>query len=455
MLTGSKFYNNSSFWFLVIAIFVRLNPYIAELSYIMLAVYANFGKSQAIKALVLTYFFTMINSSIAPNIPLISLLRYLVIFAAFLSVFLRTSFLKFDHFSLFTIGFVIFIIIHSILFSQFPDVSIFKITSWIIVVITLLKAWSGLNELDYNELQNWIVKSLLVFALLSLPTIFIPEIGFARNTMGFQGLLNHPQSFGVTIALLTAILLGELIGQSRPSWSLIITVILLFWMILISQTRTAGLGLFLALGITLLFFFIFGFLKKKSYLPIFKSKRLFIVFFISVLLLIIFSKEIFVFFNTFISKTEVGLTSIIEIYKISRGVLFEPMIENINKNFMTGIGFGVASDPLDMIIQRDPFLNLPISAPTEKGIVFIMMMEELGFFGFILFIIWISIIFIKAINNGLKAVILVVTIFLLNLGEAVLFSPGGLGLLVLILLTSAVTKPTLSPNLPKLAHSKN
>jgi membrane-anchored protein YejM (alkaline phosphatase superfamily) len=96
-----------------------------------------------------------------------------------------------------------------------------------------------------------------------------------------------------------------------------------------------------------------------------------------------------------------------------------------------------------MIIERVTFLNLPISAPTEKGIIYISILEELGIFGFILFIMLIFILFYKAIIYNMSSIIVFIVILLSNIGEATFFSIGGLGLLNLIFLTLIITRPKL------------
>jgi len=120
------------------------------------------------------------------------------------------------------------------------------------------------------------------------------------------------------------------------------------------------------------------------------------------------------------------------------------MIANIVVKPFTGIGFGIASDYLSMDIVRDPILGLPISAPIEKGVTPLMVLEEVGIIGFILFAIWIWILIRRSIVNGASAFLVMTTLLLLNLSEATLFSPGGAGLLILILLSSSATKPRVS-----------
>ena len=243
----------SSFWFPLIAIFFRINTNTADLSYLILAIYALFGKQQVIQALILSWFFTIINP-IAPNVELKSLFRYVVIFSCFFTIYLKTSFTKFDYLTLFTLFFGMFILFHSFFFSKVPDVSILKILSWMIVMILLLKAWSDLDFKEHQDMQKWVVKFLVLIALVGLPTFFIKEIGYQRNFSGFQGILNHPQALGITISLLSSILIGELFSQKKPSFLIFTIIIICCLMIILSKTRTAGLSLVLAIGISLGFF---------------------------------------------------------------------------------------------------------------------------------------------------------------------------------------------------------
>jgi len=447
MLTIDKpsyaIFSYSSFWVPLIAILARLNPSTAEISFFIIAAYALLGKQQAIQALALLFLFTMISSGIAPDTEYSSLIRYIVVFSAFLSIFFRISFLKYHPIALYTLGLAGFILIHSLFFSKLADVSILKIVNWTIVVITLLKAWGELNELEHERIKKWVTRFFLFISLSSLPFLFIPEIGYRNNQSGFQGVLNHPQAFGILIALVAAIFFGHLFEKNKSSWSLVSILFLLCLLIFLSKSRTASLSLFIGLFISLLFFFIISFLRKKYVLTIFRSKLYFFILFL--MLFLLFISGIIEPINNFLFEKNISnINNLFESYKESRGILFQPMIENINKNFITGIGFGIASDPLSMNIQLDPFLNLPISAAVEKGTVYIAILEELGIFGFILFVMWVFILFYKAAIHSLGSMIILITILLINIGEAVLFSIGGIGLPVLILLTSIITRPKLS-----------
>lgn len=450
MLTVSKTSFYIFFGFPVVAIFARLNPITAELSYLLIAGYAVLGERQLIQSLILSFIFTMINPTMAPNVEYQSLLKYLVIYSSFLSIFLRRNFLKFNGLLFFTLILAFLIIVHSIFFSQAADVSVFKIINWTVVVVTLLKAWSGLNELDHKQILFWIEMILIFILVLSIPTIFIPEVGYARNGTGFQGVLSHPQVFGIVVAILSILIIAKIMEKRKPELNLIFVFFLSLFFLYLSGARTAGLSLILAISLNIIIYLIYSLFKKKNFLFALKSKRAFLIYFISIITLLLFGENV----SSFLEKSSVNTESIFLIYLESRGVLFEPMLNNINNNFFTGIGFGVASNISEFYIQRDPFFNLPISAPIEKGLLPLMIFEELGIFGFILFFVWFCILFSKAFKRSLQASFIFIFIILINLGEAILLSPGGLGLLILILLTSVVAKPGTSSNLVVSTYSK-
>ena len=107
---------------------------------------------------------------------------------------------------------------------------------------------------------------------------------------------------------------------------------------------------------------------------------------------------------------------------------------------MQGIGFGLAADTSTMEVQRMPFLDLPTSASVEKGVMPLAVLEELGLPGFLAVAAWLVMLLRRSARGGLIATAVFCTAVLTNMGEAMLFSPGGMGLLVLVLMCWAATK---------------
>ena len=125
--------------------------------------------------------------------------------------------------------------------------------------------------------------------------------------------------------------------------------------------------------------------------------------------------------------------SIVQGYEKSRGGLIDAMLRNISSTPLQGIGFGIASNPDEMVVQRDPVLGLPTGAVIEKGVLPIAVLEEIGLFGFVLFAVWVVMVIQRSARAGFAQFAVCMTALLLNLGECTLFSPGGMGLLSLIL----------------------
>src|SRR5690606_8938271 len=114
-----------------------------------------------------------------------------------------------------------------------------------------------------------------------------------------------------------------------------------------------------------------------------------------------------------------SVESFAEAYSKSRGGLIDRMFENINENPLTGIGFGIASIPEEMNIERDPVFGLPIGAAIEKGVMPIALIEELGAPAAIIVAIWIFILIRRAAFNSVTALSVSVTVLLINMGENV------------------------------------
>jgi hypothetical protein len=140
--------------------------------------------------------------------------------------------------------------------------------------------------------------------------------------------------------------------------------------------------------------------------------------------------------DVYISKSgRADATSIAEAYEVSRGPKIEDMWVNIQDKPFLGIGFGIASKPEQMLVVRDPLLGLPISAAVEKGVLPVAVLEELGALGLQLVALWLwNLIRRAARRGGFTSLTVLFVALLINMGESVLFSPGGMGLLVLIMI---------------------
>lgn len=410
----------------------------AGASYLVLAALALFGRRQVIQALFLSWFFTMLSPGIAPEASGAAAGRYAVLFAAAASVALHNGFLirhmRMRPFTLTTILLGLFIIAHSLAFSPIMDVSILKALSWMVAMTTIISAWLGLEAEQRENMAGQIFRGLVAILVVSLPLAVLP-VGYLRNGSGFQGILNHPQAFGPTMALLGAWAASRLLGEVRPPWIIVGLAGAALAVVLMSEARTAGVAMLVGVGLSVILAPGFAGRSIGRMVPGLRSARVWSVLFVVVMGGLALAPAVGGMAQQFISKSgRAEGASIFEIYEKSRGVLIYPMLENIKEHPLTGIGFGIASEPSSMIVLRDPVLGLPVGASIEKGVVPLAILEELGAFGAILVAIWVFLLLRGSARGGLAPFAVCLTVLLLNMGEATLFSPGGLGLLPMVLL---------------------
>lgn len=420
------------------------SPSTANVSFFLLAAYAMLGRKEAIQALAMCWLFTMISPSIAPSASLGSVGRYAVFFAAFGSVFFRSGVFS-SGFSITkpvsaTISLGAFLAVHSLILSPIPDVSILKAISWTLVTATLLSAWGQMDIKDEQQLFKQLYYGLVVIMLVSIPLVVLP-LGYLRNGTGFQGILNHPQAFGPTMAILGALAGSRLLAQRKPSWGYLSVFASCLVLILLSEARTAGLALIAGLVVGFVAVPWLSGTKTTNIVPGLKSRRLWGGVSVALILGLIFSPLIYQKASNFISKSGRAGESmtIAEAYDKSRGGLIDKLITNIEEHPFTGIGFGIASNPFEMIIERDPVIGLPIGASIEKGVLPLAVVEELGFIGAFLVFMWFWMVVKRAGLNGFTPLALTATALLLNMGENTFFSPSGFGGLLLIFVSWACT----------------
>lgn len=420
-------------WLSATLIFVINNVYLVNFIYLILAFYASLGKSQALKAIFLTWFISILNPSLSQIEEVQRLDRYLVLFVAFFSVFIRTN-LKIDKISFYTILFTLFVSFHSFIFSYLPSVSFLKIFIWMIVVLTLIEGWSNLTLNEFKHLDKWLLNFYIIIIYFSLALHFFSNIGYVVNASLFQGIFNHPQTFGLTISVLTIIFLRKLIYQSEYRVFYFITISICVYLLFISGSRVSFISTLLIFIIHLLYYLFFKFPFNKN------NNRNFISFIIIVFL--IFSVFLIpIDLNNFLIKSRyLENVNFINMYLDSRSILINPMLENIKDYFMFGIGFGLDSDLSNQNIKYDPLFNLPISLPVEKGVMPLMILEGIGIFGLIIFLFWFFLLFKRIGKSDFVAKLLILNILLLNMVEATFFSMGGSGLFHLLVIFSLFKK---------------
>lgn len=410
----------------------------ADLSYLALAFYALAGRPHALRALAMSWLFTMISPGIAPDAAYAAIGRYAVLGGAVLSMLLHGGLFRGSPrgggIVLATMLLGLLLILHSNFFSPMADVSVLKAVSWAVAMTTIFAAWTGLSQTERVTVTAELFGLLVLVLLASLPLIVLP-LGYLRNGTGFQGILNHPQAFGPTMALLGSWATARLLAEHRPAWSSVAFLGLCLFAVLASEARTAGFAMVLGVGLSVLAAPGLSGKPMRRLLPGLRSPRLWTALFAALLGGLMLAPVIAQRFDQYIRKSgRAEVETFLQAYDLSRGRLMDRMWENIAERPLTGSGFGIASEPALMIVTRDPILGLPIGASIEKGVLPLAIVEEIGIAGSLLMGMWLFRLMRGSARGGVASFSVSLTALLLNLGEATLFSFGGFGLLLLLLL---------------------
>ncbi len=331
-----------------------------------------------------------------------------------------------------------FIVVHAIFVSPILDVSVLKALTWTVAFATLLSAWTGMSANERQLLERQIFFALIFLMLVSLPLLGT-GLGYLRNGVGFQGILGHPQAFGPVMALLAAWLGSQILEQRRAPLYVFVLFFMAVTLIVLSATRTAGLALVLGLGTAVLAGRVIARRRFRDYLPGLRDARVRWILFVTIVGFIVTSPFWGSHLGAYIAKGTTHAT-VANAYDESRGFLIEEMLSNIREHPLRGIGFGIASDPSDMVVDRDSVLGLPTGAPIEKGVTYLAIWEEVGLFGFLLVLAWLWMVVHRAARyGGIAALAVCLTALFMNFGESTLFSPGGMGMLPLILIAWAAS----------------
>lgn len=436
--SGTRSVWQGTYFPLLVALLLRIaSGPTASVGYMVLAVFALCGRVQAILALTFSWLFTMINPELVSEGSAEGIGRYAVMAGAAASaVFRGNLFAKHtprQSFITATVLLGIFLCLHSILFSPIPDVSILKAVSWAVTMTSLLSLWYGLEPEEVEATANHIFGGLVWTMILSLPLLNSPS-GYVRNGTGFQGVLNHPQVFGSTMALLGSWSGARMLAERRPEWRMIVLTGGSLVLVFLSEARTGGLAMILGLSFSLLLSPAFAGRSLLQMAPGIRHWRVWTLILGGLVGSLLTASAFSEVIAHFLSKSgRSGADNLFDAYDGSRGILIDPMLANIANDLFRGIGFGIASDPMAMVVERDPTFGLPIGASIEKGVAPLAILEEVGLFGAVLVALWLFGLLRKGALGGLMPFAVCLTALALNMGENTLFSPGGHGLLMMVL----------------------
>ncbi len=389
---------------------------------ILLCLWTLFGPRQAIQALSLNYIILFLNPGIFHHPAELGILRWLILFLAGLRVLPAASSSAWRY----IFPLVLFLLVVTALAgitSRDFIVSFLKVTIFSYTAATVLTAYDSISEKDREQLKVWFLSLTAVVVVLSLPTIVL---SVAYKGAGFQGIFTHPQTFGTFLAPSASYLFARLLLHKGPHsrWLWVLGTICTA-MIVLSRARTGMLAILLGLAATM----VFGiFTSRREIMQLVPGSTLLKVgASIAVLIILVaassvFSKRV----EGFWLKGEKG-KSVEQAFYSSRGAGMAWQWKHFLQQPLTGIGFGVdvgRIDPRNTVT----FLGIPVSASVEKGFLPVAVLEEIGLIGLAVFIPFFLLLILGTFSQrdiGLIAMCL--SCLLINIGEAVFFSPGYLG----------------------------
>jgi hypothetical protein len=419
----------------VLLVALAAHPYAPTIALILLSAWSLGGAKQAIQALSLVVLIKFLNPAIYQFEGPLALWAWIAPAVAGLRIFVENLRIKSKRHPVipWLLLFSSMVFLSSLFFSHHSVVSIFKVMSFTFVSAAILIGFkvTASRSVDWTP---WFLGLWIGVVALSAPTLLFPDIGFRTNGTGFQGILNHPQTFGVFLAPMVAWLTGTLLfTPSKRAYWLYVATPAAWTFLFLTAARTALIAV-VAGFVVILFVALLnrpqwrksirkGVLRPASALLAFAILSLFL------LEPSLLAETVYRFVRKGDSQATVA-----ESFESSRGRGIAGQWLTFNAYPVFGIGFGVSLDSSFKPIM-DPFTGLPLSAPVEKGFLPTAVLEETGIFGAIFFI---PFLFSLITHVFSKTEIVLPWVFLaslfVNTGEMIFFSVGGLGLYTWLLM---------------------
>lgn len=401
--------------------------------YVMLLAWALRGPRQAIEALSLSWLLTFLNPGLFYVSGMSEVLRWLVVAAALgtmvLRLLLREATLPRAWF--WVLGFVVTgssLAVHT---SYALDVSLFKLVSFFMGASAVLLGFHFTRH-EGAYWRSWFFILFAAVVVIGFPLIVHP-LGYTRNGRGFQGLTGQPQTYTLLLGPFNAWLFAQLVTRRERRTSVWLLLGIGVVSLIATGGRTGVVAAVAGLGIAAVWWAITGRVRVALPRP-----------WIALALLAMAAGGIWVARDLdsatrstmdflFKGRAEAGLD---KAFYASRGFLIEASMENFRQNPMTGIGFGLASDPASLIVKRDPLLGLPTGASVEKGFTAVAVLEEVGVLGTAVFLMMLAALMRPVFARGARfpAAVLALSALMLNFGEGIFFALGGSGMLVWLLI---------------------
>ncbi|MBL7978417.1 MAG: O-antigen ligase family protein [Bacteroidetes Order II. Incertae sedis bacterium] len=353
------------------------------------------------------------------------LLRYLITFVFFGRLLLhkfRSGELKLQQNTVRFGAFIGLILLFSVA-GLLPLVSVLKLLLLYIVVFIFFESVmytnQGLGEFMFHTFLAIIIGSWFIYD----QHVFVEQWKVYQS--GSSGIFSHPQTFGIISAVIFVYFMVRFIDERK--YFFVIMALLTGILIVLSEARTALLSAVIAIGLAYL---IFNSSLIESMRKILKMPGVLLASVVGLIFIISYSEVITNGVVEFVKKNQkMDSVSIIESYNKSRGDLIEKSLTAFSASPLIGSGFGLTFPIEEGRLVRSEWLwNMPISYSVEPGNLYIAFFAEAGILGGIALFILIGFLFWSIYQKREPILMAIfITILLVNLAEACLLAPNGVG----------------------------
>lgn len=365
----------------------------------------------ALKILNLITLRTVINDGVAINISSLQSLKWAIIFVC--SFYLLAAYSKLDARKRKQVKWMFFFlslfafsnIITAYFWSSLPLVAVAKLISYVVVFAGIVVG-IGYTSGKFNWLK-WITPWFYLLLGLSILTLPFKSISYQVNGWSFQGIINHPNMFGI-IALISVclILTNKLCDMYKNKYVFFLMLPIAVGLLFLSNSRTSFFGCLVLIG----FYLIITLKKQLTYLKV-------AIFSFVIALILLASSYIFDILYDFLLKGQTQNEIL-----LSRESQIDGLMNNFYTNPFMGTGFSIPYIPY----YRSYSFNM--DSIVESGNLILAVLSFSGVIGFVLFCSFMFLIFISNLKQVGNNILLFFTPILISMGEMVFFSSNNVGI---------------------------
>ncbi|MCL4841084.1 MAG: hypothetical protein KJZ79_04565 [Bryobacteraceae bacterium] len=410
-----------------------------------LSAWALRGTKHAVQSLSLVFLIVHANPMLTQSDPSLNLLRWLPLISATVRLALTLVHLRRKEATPpWLMPLVVFGVVcggQALLVSPNLSVSLLKLISFAVGAGVVLGSVARSGETaDYWF--GWLNSIYLAVVLLSIPLYWMPA-GFARNSVGFQGITSHPQTLAVFLAPFVAWATYQMLSGVRLGRLQSLCLAAGCWMLWVSGTRTAFTAICLGLLLTTVVAVSRGALNRGRVVRsvLLRGSGLLALV---IIVMSVYSDSVGPRVLAFIMKVDSSqMTSdsefSAEVAVRSRVGLVEKQKDSIAANPLMGVGFGISASHEDMLVELDEVTGLPKSAPVESGFLPLAVLSQVGLVGASAWLVLFWSVAKPVVERANGATIALFGAGVgVNIGEVIFFSFGGMGLLMWLVIAVCV-----------------